>query len=406
MIWRDLYWKKISPFLNKPVVKVLTGMRRVGKSYFLREIIGRLAEQGVSESNILFIDKEDLQFDNIRSYAELHNYVTSKMAKVKGQKYLLVDEIQEIEEWERCVASCLKKEDFDIFITGSNAHLLSSELATLISGRYIEFTIYPLSFSEYQIFRGDQFADRTVEFERYLRYGGLPGLFHLELSDETVFQYLNAIYNTILLKDIVKRYSVRSVGLLESFARYFFDNIGQLMASNNITNFLKSQNIRTYPDTIQNFLSYFTATFLGHSAKRYDIKGKRLFEINDKYFANDLGIRHSVTGYRGGDIGQLLENVVYIELLRRGFSVCVGLQGQREIDFIAMRQGTKLYIQVAYLLESAMTVEREFRPLLEVKDNYPKLVLSMDQKIWGAEYEGVKRMNIVDFLMDADGDSE
>lgn len=402
MIKRDLYWKKINPFINKPVIKIITGMRRVGKSYCLKEIIERLVQQGVAEDNILFIDKEDLAFDAIQSYMDLYEYVNSELSDVKGLKYLFIDEIQEIEEWERCIVSFLKKEEYDIYITGSNAHLLSSELATLISGRYIEFTIYPLSFKEYRIFRGDNFSDQQAEFDRYLRYGGLPGLLHIELNDETVFQYLNAIYNTILLKDVVKRYNVRNVALLEQFARYFFDNIGQLMASHNITKFLKSQNIRTYPDTIQNFLSYFTATFLGHSAKRYDIKGKRRFEINDKYFVNDLGMRHSVIGYRAGDIAQLLENVVFVELLRRGYAVNVGVQGQREIDFIATRQNEKLYIQVAYLLESKKTAEREFAPLLEVKDNYPKFVLSMDSKIWGDEYEGIKRMNVIDFLL---GDS-
>jgi len=400
MIKRDLYWKKISPFIDKPVIKIITGMRRVGKSYFLKELIERLGQQGVAEDNILFIDKEDLAFDAIQSYMDLYEYVNSELSDVKGRKYLFVDEIQEIEEWERCVASFLKNEEYDIYITGSNAHLLSSELATLISGRYIEVVLYPLSFGEYRIFRGEDFTDKDREFQQYLRYGGLPGLFHMEITDETVFQYLNAIYNTILLKDVVKRYNVRNVALLEQFARYFFDNIGQLMASHNITKFLKSQNIKTYPDTIQNFLSYFTATFLGYSAKRFDIKGKRRFEINDKYFVNDLGIRHSVIGYRGGDIAQLLENVVFIELLRRGYSVNVGIQGQREIDFIATRQNEKMYIQVTYLLESKSTVEREFIPLLEVKDNYPKFVLSMDSKIWGDEYEGIKRLNIIDFLLE------
>ncbi len=400
MIRRDLYWRKIKPFVDKPIIKVVTGMRRVGKSYFLKEIIERLFEQGVALRNVLFVDKEDLNFEFIGSYKDLHEYASTEFSGVTGRKYLFIDEIQEIEDWERAVASFAKSDEYDIYITGSNAHLLSSELATLISGRYVEFAVYPLSFREYLLFKGDHNTDRESEFAGYLRYGGLPGLFHLELSDETVFQYLNAIYNTILLKDIVKRYNVRNVALLEKFAQYFFDNVGQLMASHNITRFLKSQNIKTYPDTIQNYLSYFTATFLGYSAKRYDIKGKRLFEINDKYYVNDLGLRHSVIGYRGGDIGQLLENVVFIELLRRGYSVNVGIQGQREIDFIATRQNEKIYIQVAYLLESKKTVEREFTPLLEVKDNYPKFVLSMDSKIWGEEYEGIKRLNIIDFLLE------
>jgi predicted AAA+ superfamily ATPase len=318
MIRRDLYWKKIQPFVNKPVVKVVTGMRRVGKSYFLKEIIERLSEQGESRENCLFIDKEDLSFKFISSYMDLYKYVEDELSGVSGRKYLFIDEIQEIEEWERAVASFAKSEKYDIYITGSNAHLLSSELATLISGRYIEFTIYPLSFKEYRIFRGGDYSGQESEFDQYLRYGGLPGLIHLELNDETVFQYLSAIYNTILLKDIVKRYSVRNVALLEDFSQYFFDNISQIVSAGSITKYLKSQKIHAHVDTIQNFLSYFTATFLGYSAKRYDIKGKRRFEINNKYFANDLGIRHSVIGYRGGDIGQILENVVYVELLRRG----------------------------------------------------------------------------------------
>lgn len=400
MIRRDLYWKKIQPFIDKPIIKVITGMRRVGKSYFLKEIIERLSEQDIPETNILFIDKEDLNFEFIGSYSDLFKYVEDKFSKVKGKKYLFIDEIQEIKEWERAVASFSKSEKYDVYITGSNAHLLSSEIATLISGRYIEFTLYPLSFKEHGLFKGKQYTDAQSEFTDYLRYGGLPGLIHLERTDETVFQYLNAIYHTILLKDIIKRYNVRNVAVFERFARYFFDNTAQIISAGSITNYLKSQKINTHVETIQNFLFYFTATFLGYSAKRYDIKGKRLFEINDKYFVNDLGIRHSVIGYRGGDIGQILENVVYIELLRRGYSVTVGIQGQREIDFIGTRQGEKIYIQVTYLLKSEKTVAREFNPLLEIKDNYPKFVLSMDSEIWGDAYEGIRRINIIDFLLE------
>ena len=221
MIKREIYWKKVNPFIEKPVIKIITGMRRVGKSYFLKEIIERLVQQGVSKNNILFIDKEDLDFDQIKSYMDLYEFVKAELSDVKGRKYLFIDEIQEIDGWERCIASLLKNEEYDIYITGSNAHLLSSELATLISGRYVEVVLYPLSFGEYRIFRGENFTDKEREFEQYLRYGGLPGLFHMELTDETVFQYLNAIYNTILLKDIVKRYNVRNVALLEQFARYF-----------------------------------------------------------------------------------------------------------------------------------------------------------------------------------------
>jgi len=399
LIRRELYWQKIKAFVDKPVIKVITGMRRVGKSYFLKEVVEHLFEQEVAKENILFIDKEDLKFEFLATYTDLYSYVEDCFTDVKGRRYLFIDEVQEISEWEKAVASFSKSEKYDIYLTGSNAHLLSSELATLISGRYVEFTIYPLSFKEYLLFKGDKSSDCESDFADYLRYGGLPGIFHLEQSDETVYQYINAIYNTILLKDIVKRYNIRNIALLERFASYFFDNTGQILSAGNIVKYLKSQKIQVHIDTIQNYLIYFRATFLGYRARRYDIKGKRLFEINDKYYLNDLGIRHSVIGYRGGDIGQLLENIVYIELLRRGYSVCVGIQGQKEIDFIATRQSEKIYVQVAYLLESAETVKREFSSLLEVKDNYPKYVLSMDSKIWGEGYDGITRMRIIDFLL-------
>ena len=292
-----------------------------------------------------------------------------------------------------------KKEDFDIFITGSNAHLLSTELSTLISGRYIEMQIYPLSYSEYLDFKGDKFTDHKNEFAIYLRYGGLPGLFHFENTDEVVFQYLSSVYNTILLKDIVKRYNVRNVSLLEKISAFLFDNIGNLLTASNITKYLKSQKIQTYSDTVQIYIDYFLSTFLTHKASRYDLKGKRFLTINEKYYLNDLGIRHSIIGYKSGDIGQLLENVVYLELIRRGFRVGIGVLGEKEVDFIATKNNEKIYVQVAYLLSEQQTIEREFSPLLYIKDNYPKYVLSMDDNIWGNDYKGIKRLNIIDFIL-------
>lgn len=226
----------------------------------------------------------------------------------------------------------------------------------------------------------------------------MPGLFHFEQTDEVIFQYLEAIYNTILLKDIIKRFNVRNVSLLEKISNFLFDNIGNLVTANNISKFLKSQKIVAYSDTIQNYLNYFTATFIAYKVSRYDLKGKRLLEINEKYYINDIGMRHSILGYKSNDISQILENTIFMELLYRGYKVNIGTNGITEIDFIATKQNKKVYIQVTYLLASEKTIQREFKPLLEVKDNYPKFVLSMDSKIWGDDYQGIKRLNIIDFL--------
>jgi uncharacterized protein len=396
---RKEYWNKIKPFINKPIIKIITGMRRVGKSYFLKQIIDNLLKSGVAKSNILFIDKENIDFDFIQNYKDLNSYVKEKLPAGKTKKYLFIDEIQEIDNWEKLIVSLNKKETYDIYLTGSNAHMLSSELATLISGRYIEINIYPLSYSEFILFKGAAFSSHEVCFEEYIRYGGLPGIFHLEQNDETVFQYLNAIYNTILLKDIIKRYNIRNIALLEKISLFLLDNIGNLMTANNISKFLKSQHIKAYPDTVQNYLNYFTNTYIAHKVSRYDLKGKRFLEINDKYYINDLGIRNALLNYRQNDIAQNLENIVYMELLYRGYKVNVGLNGVNEIDFIATKQNEKIYIQVTYLLASEATVQREFAPLLSIKDNYPKFVLSMDGKLWGNDVQGIQRINIIDFLI-------
>ncbi len=397
-IYRNEYWEKIEPFIDKPIIKIITGMRRVGKSYFLKQIIANIVKNGITEDNIIFIDKENIDFDFIHDYNDLNAYIKKMQPAGNKKSYLFIDEIQEIEHWEKLIASLNKSEKYDIYLTGSNAHLLSSELATLISGRYIELPIYPLSYSEFILFKGTDFSSHETCFEQYMRYGGLPGIFHLEQTDETVFQYLGAIYNTILFKDIIKRYNVRNIALLEKISCFLFDNIGNLMTANSIAKFLKSQKIKVYPDTVQNYLNYFTNTYIAHKVSRYDLKGKRLLEINDKYYVNDLGIRNALLNYRQNDIAQNLENIVYLELLYRGYKINIGLNGVNEIDFIATKQNEKIYIQVAYLLASEATVLREFTPLLNIKDNYPKFVLSMDSQLWGNDYQGIQRINIIDFL--------
>ncbi len=399
MYIRKIYLGRIRPFLGKPVVKIITGMRRVGKSYLLRQIIELLREDGVAEGNILYLDMESLDFDHIRTYRDLHREAERLLLQKRGMKFLLVDEIQEIADWERAVASLAGRGDVDILITGSNAHHFSSELATRLSGRYVEFPVYALGLGEYLQFRGAGKEDIQNELLGYLRFGGLPAIHHFGLEEEMVYQYISSVYNTILLKDIVKRHGVRNIELLEKMARYLFDNIGNVMSAKSIADYVKSQRLRVGVETVQNYLSYFRESLVAHRVQRYDLKGKRLLEILEKYYLGDVGLRHALLGYREGDIGNVIENVVFLELLRRGYRVEVGKLGDREIDFIATRAKERRYIQVAYLLASPRVVEREFGALRNIPDNYPKCVVSMDTA-FGEDIDGILRRNLADFLLE------
>jgi predicted AAA+ superfamily ATPase len=394
---RTLYLDRIKPYLGKPVVKVLCGMRRVGKSYMMRQIIDLLRDEGVPEENILYIDKESLDFEHIATYRDLDKIAKTRLSKRKGRRFLLVDEIQEITDWEKAIASLGGKGDIDIIITGSNAHLFSSQLASLLSGRYVEFPVYALSFSEHLEFRGEKRGALQDECLDYMRFGGLPAIHHFEQDEEVVYQYVTSVFNTILLKDIVKRHEVRNVALLERVARYLFDNVGRVMSAKSIADYFKSQRLRVGVETVQNYLAYFEEALVAHKAQRYDIKGKRLLEFHEKYFLGDVGMRHAVLGFREGELSGVLENMVYLELRRRGYTVHIGKLGVYEVDFIATREREKLYIQVAYLLATPEVVEREFGVLQAIPDNYPKLVLSMDTA-FGEDIEGVQRQNLAEFL--------
>ncbi len=398
MYRRTIYLDRIRRFLGKPVVKVITGMRRVGKSYLLRQIIDLLREDGVADGNILYIDMESLDFEHIGTYRDLHAEAERSLLTQPGTKFLLVDEVQEIAGWERAVASLAGREDVDILLTGSNAHLFSSELATRLSGRYIEFPMYALGFREYLQFRGDRKKDVQSELLDYLRFGGLPAIHHFDAEAEMVYQYVSSIYNTILLKDVVQRHAVRNVELLERIARYLFDNVGNVMSAKSIADYVKSQRLRVGVETVQNYLGYFREALVAHRVQRYDLKGKRLLEILDKYYLGDAGMRHAVIGYREGDISGVLENVVFLELVRRGYKVQVGKLGDREIDFIATREKERRYVQVAYLLATPKVVEREVGVLRDVPDNYPKCVVSMDTA-FGEDIDGIRRLHVVDFLL-------
>lgn len=396
---RELYMKRIKPFINKPVVKVITGLRRVGKSYFMRLIIKYLQQQGINDQQIIYLDMESIDFDFIRNYQQLHHYLKEQANPSPDKKiYLFIDEVQKIDGWEKCVASYLGDGNYDIYLAGSNAGMLSSELTSLLSGRYLEFPIYSLSFHEFLDFMGKKEKDAHSQFPLYLQFGGFPALSHFELDKEIVYQYISSIYDTILLKDVVKRYHVRNITLLENITRYTFDNIGNIFSAKKVSDYLKSQKISVGVETVQNYLSYLCSTFALHKVQRYDIKGKRLLELHEKYYLGDLGLRHALLGYHEAGIAGMLENLVFLELKRRGYKVFIGKYGTREIDFIATTADNKIYIQVCYLLASEQTIEREFSPLLAIRDNYPKYVLTMDT-VSGSDYAGIKRLNLIDFLL-------
>ena len=397
MYKRKLHLNRIRKFIDKPIIKIVVGMRRVGKSYFLRLIMDELMQNGVTDDQIIYLNFDSLEFDHLRNYQALNECIVER-SRGNKKRYLFIDEVQEVTDWEKCIESLFASEKFDIYISGSNAQMLSSELATKLAGRYVEFPIYALGFSEYMQFMNKDSALAHSEFQSFLIYGGFPALQHFDLDREVVYQYVSSLYNTILLKDVVKRNSIRNISLLENITKYVFDNIGNIFSAKRLADYLKSQRISLGVETVQNYLSYICSTYALHKVQRYDIKGKRLLEVHEKYYLGDVSLRHAVIGYREGDISGILENVVYLELLRRGYSVSIGKLGDAEIDFIATRADEKIYIQVAYLLASEKTILREFTPLLKIADNYPKYVLSMDE-LFGGDYEGIKRMNIVDFLL-------
>lgn len=402
MFIRENYLNKIEPFIDKPVVKIISGMRRSGKSTFIKMIIEKLEKNGTDKKNILYISKELMEFDFIKDYKDLYGHIKKLLPVNKKPKYLLIDEVQEINGWEKAVNSVLAEKSADIYLTGSNSKMMSDELATLLTGRYIVLQMYPLSFKEFLQFRNiNNDSEYDKEFELFLKYGGLPGIHFLNLNDEVVFQYIESIYSTILLKDIVQRHQIRDVSLLEKITRFIFDNCGSITTAKKISDYFKSQNLQVGGQTVQNYISYIQEAFLVNKAARYDIKGKKHLELYDKYYYNDSGIRHSVLKYRTEDISKLLENTVYLELIRRGYFVSVGKLDNLEVDFIAEKSTEKIYVQVCYLLGSKETEDREFGSLEKINDNYKKMVLSMD-KYWGKDWNGIIRKNIIDFLLESE----
>ena len=399
LIERKKYLKQIEGYINTPIIKILTGMRRSGKSCLMKLLIEKLKNDGILDSHIIYINKELLEFDKIKTYLNLNEYIIEKSKKIDDKIYLFIDEVQEIEEWEKCVTSLLARENYDIFLTGSNAHLLSSELATLLSGRFVEIYISTLTFQEFLVFRGSSKGHHEDEFQLFLKYGGLPVLHNLKFEDELIYGYIKDVLNTIILKDIIERNKIRNVSLLNNILRFAFDNIGNSFSAKNVSDYLKSQKIKTSVESVQNYLLLFCNAFVLHNVKRYDIKGKRFLEFNDKYYLNDIGLHDAILGLNQNNIAGVLENIIYLELLYRGYTVSIGKKDKNEVDFIAENHKEKVYIQVSYLLASDKTIEREFSVLEKIKNHNKKMVLTLDKFI-KVNRNGIIHKNIIDFLME------
>lgn len=399
MIKRELYMQRIRPFIGSELIKVLTGIRRSGKSVMLWLIQEELIESGVDKEQFISINFENMRNAHLCFAEALHEEISKRVSRIKGKVYLFFDEIQEVINWEKCINSFRVEFDCDIYITGSNANLLSGELATYLAGRYVEFAIYPFSFEEFSILYRTIFPEANLQtiFSKYLLDGGMPYLSNLRYVEMPSQIYLQDLYNSVVLKDIVKRNNIRDVDLLERIITYITANIGTTFSATAISKYFKSEGRAVAPETILNYIKACEDAFLFYRVRRQDLQGKKILTVNEKYYIADHGIREAVLGGNMKDINLIFENIVFMELLRRGYTVTVGKVGDQEIDFIAEKQNQKLYIQVAYLLASDDTIRREFGVYESIKDNFPKYVLSYDA--FNMSRDGIKHMNIRDFLL-------
>ena len=380
-------------------IKVITGVRRSGKSTLLLMFKDYLLNNGIRDDNIIHINFESANYDDIKNYKDLYRYVKDQIKKDKI--YLLLDEVQNVESWEKAINSFKVDFNIDIYITGSNAYLLSSELSTLLSGRYIEIKMYPLSFKEFLLFNNYDNNNLDDKFNEYLKYGGLPAITLIKGNDELVLSYLNDIYNTIVKKDIIDRNNIKDTALLENIIKYLSNNIGSPVSSTKISDYLNSNKIveKSNHQTIDNYLNMLEKSFIMYKADRTDIRSKSLLKTLGKYYISDTGIRNIILGFRNIDEGHLLENVVYLELLRRGYRVNIGKSNDYEVDFVAENPNSIKYYQVTQTLKDEKTKERELRSLESIDDNYEKIILTMDKSI-NKDYNGIKVINIIDWLLD------
>lgn len=395
-IVRHNYTEKVKPFIGKQIIKVLTGQRRVGKSYIMNQLMDFIKEENPS-ANIIYINRELEQFNHLLSNIELNAYLSDKFQEGNAN-YLFIDEIQEIESFQLTIRSLFAENKCDIFCTGSNATMLSGELATHLSGRYIEIKIHSLSFSEFLTFHKLEKGNESLM--KYLTYGGMPYLQNIGLSDDLPFEYLKNVYSTILLKDVVARENIRNISFLENLVFYLSDNIGSLFSASNISKFLKSQRIEISPQLTMSYLKALSNAYFVHKVVRSEIGGLKIFEIGEKYYFEDLGLRNALKGFnQKSDIHKLLENAVYLHLLQSGYRIFVGKMDNKEIDFVADKNGLKIYVQVCLQITDQLVANREFGNLLMINDNYPKYVVTLNDLILGNDYQGIKQLNLLEFLL-------
>ncbi|RAV30976.1 ATP-binding protein [Sinomicrobium soli] len=400
MISRPIYIEQIKDFIDKPQVKIITGIRRSGKSTVLRLLKKELLAKGVKQEQLIAINFESFDYTELLQAANLYRYV-KKEIKSSGKYYLLLDEIQEVKGWEKAINSFLVDFEVDIYLTGSNSHLLSSELATYLAGRYVEISVYTLSYREFLDFRNSYFPeDQDSEglFLRYLRKGGFPVIHTTDYTEESAYKVVYDIYSSVILRDTVQRYGIRDVELLERVIKYAFDNIGNTFSGKNVADYFKSQQRKVDINTIYNYLNALEGSFILYRVPRYDIKGKEILKTQEKFYVSDISLIYATMGVRDRMIGGILENIVFLELKRRGYAVYIGKLENNEIDFVAEKRGNKIYVQVAYKLENRQTIDREYGNLLSVRDQYPKYVVTMDE-FWKDTVEGVKHLYITDFLL-------
>lgn len=401
MIQRETYLNQLTDFIDKPFIKVITGLRRSGKSTMLLLLKDMLIKRGVAEENIIPINFESFEYADIGGARELYDLVKNRITG-KERYYILLDEIQDIDSWEKAVDAFLVDFKADVYITGSNSRLLSSELATYLAGRYVEFPVYTLSFGEYLVFRDILVKGSTNsiydEFGRFLRLGGFPVIHTADYELDSAYKIVYDIYSSAILRDTVQRFSIRDVELLERVVRFIFDNIGYKFSAKNVADYFKSQQRKIDLNTVYNYLYALESAFIVYRVPRYDVKGREILKTYEKYYLGDQSLLYAVMGYKDRLIAGVLENIVMLELMRRGYRVFTGKSGSAEIDFVAERKGGKVYVQVAYKMTEQSTIDREFGPLLEIRDQYPKYVVTMDET-WKDNIEGVQHVQIADFLL-------
>ena len=398
-IFRAKYIEKIKKFIDKPIVKILTGMRRVGKSTILNIIKDQVLKD-VPDENKIYMNFESFEFFDIKDANALKEYLSEKLKDKEGKVYFFFDEIQLVKDWEKVINGLRVSHNCDIYITGSNSKLISGDLATLLAGRYVEFEIQPFTFDEFsEIYKNSNLSEEEL-FQKFIKIGGMPGLKYFNLNEEVSQKYLNDIYNTVLVKDVLNYNNIRDVDIFNRILSFAMQNIGATFSASAIRNYLKSENRNISVDTVLNYLEYCNKAFVLKKVPRYDLAGKKILKVDEKYYLTDHGFRQSIGFSNVKDIEKTLENIVYIELLSRGYSVKIGKVKDREIDFVAKKGEDISYFQIAYLMENEETRDREFGVYDLIKDNYPKYVLSMDKLDFSQR--GIVHKNIIDFLLESE----